>query len=147
MYVVVQRVTSPVTRETGINAFLYLHPGRKWTTPPDDIPGGDPGRLVRKSIAVVPNNNRVQSNIEIVAPDDIDLQEARTKLLDFADRAQFGPLPWAGIVGSCSFKLHMVPRLLRVGWAPELQALATAGAELVVAARQPRHLRAVPTPR
>jgi hypothetical protein len=138
---------SPVTRETGVNAFVYLHPGRTWTAPPTDIPAGDPGRLARKTIVVAPNDNRVRSNFEMVAPDDIDLEEARTKLLKFTDRAQFGPLPWEGVEGSCLFKLHMIPRLLRLGWASELHSLATAGAELVEAVRQPRRLRAVPTVR
>ena len=113
MYVVVQRVVSRASRATGINAFVYLHPGRKWTVPPKDIPGGDPGKLARKSLAVEPNGNVVRSYFEVVAPDDIDLQEVRKHFLAFADRAQFEPLPWEGVEGPCMFRLHMIPTLLR----------------------------------
>jgi hypothetical protein len=137
MYIVVQRVVSPATKDTGINAFLYMHPDRRWQVPPPDIPAGDPGKLAKKSIAVEPNENRVRSNLDVVAPDDIDLMELRRHMFAFVDRAQFDPLPWEGVEGPCIFRIHMVPQLFNVGWARELKALAAAGGELVESFRQP----------
>jgi hypothetical protein len=147
MYVVAQRVISPVSRETGINTFLYVHPGRHWTVPPTDINAADPGRLARKNIAVAPNGNRIRSNFEFVAPDDVDLVQARKGFFTFLERAQFEALPWEGVQGPCLYRVHMVPQIYKVNWSGEVQALASAGVELVEAARQPRHLRAVPSPR
>jgi hypothetical protein len=136
MYVVVQRVVSPATRETGVNVFVYLHAGRRWQVPPKDIPGSDPGQLARKSIAVEPNGNRVRSNLDVVAPDDIELPELRAHLMAFVDRCQFEPFPWEGAEGPCVFRLHMVPQLVNAGWGREAKALAAAGAALVERARQ-----------
>ena len=143
MYVAVQRVVSPTSGETGINVFVYLHPGRTWRTPPADITPSNPGRLVRKSIAVKPSGNRIRSNLEVVAPDGIEIAEVRKHLSAFFDRAQFGPLPWEGVDGPCLFRLHMVPRLVRVGWGGEAMALAAAGAELVEDVRNPPRVRSI----
>jgi hypothetical protein len=136
MYVVIQRVIAPTTRETGINAFLYVHPGRRWEAPPGDIPGSDPGQLVRQRITVTPNGNLVRSNMEVVAPDDIEVPLIRRHLMAFADRAQFNRFPWQGIEGPCAFRVDMVPQLVAAGWSREVRALATAGAQLVEGARQ-----------
>jgi hypothetical protein len=136
MYVVVQRVVSPTTMRRGINAFLYLHPGRRWQVPPKDIPGSDPGRLERKNIQVEPNGNKVRSNLDIVAPDDIELPLIRAHLMVFVSRAQFDPLPWEGVEGPCIFRIHMVPKLIRAGWGGEVNALIAAGEALVESARQ-----------
>jgi hypothetical protein len=135
MYVVVQRVLSAATKETGINAFFYLHLDRPGEVAPGKIPEGDPGQLVQKSIAVAPNDNRVHSNLDVVAPDAIDLRELRRHLLDFAERHQFDPFPWEGVQGPCRFRVHMVPRLALAGWAREVKALASAGGDLVERAR------------
>ena len=136
MYVVVQRVVSPANKDTGINAFLYLHPGRRWQVAPKDILGSDPGQPARKSIAVEPNGNVVRSNLDVVAPDDIEFAEVRRHLMAFFDRAQFEPFPWEGVEGPCLFRLHMVPQLARAGWAREAKALAAAGTDLVETARR-----------
>jgi hypothetical protein len=143
MYVAVQRVVSPTSRETGINAFLYLHPGRKWRSPPADITSDSPGRLVRENVTVKPPGNRIRSNLEVVAPDDIELPEVRRHLMAFFDRAQFGKLPWEGVDGPCLFRLHMVPALLKAGWAGEAMALAAAGARLVEDFRDPPRVRSI----
>jgi hypothetical protein len=132
MYLVVQRVLSPTTRESGINAFLYTHAGRTWTVPPKDIPSADPGRLERRKLALKPNGNRVRSNLEVVAPDGIALMEMRRHLLAFVELAQFAPLPWDGVEGPCAFRIHMVSQLVTAGWAREVKALAAAGGELLL---------------
>src|ERR1700761_3157189 len=108
MYVVAQRVISPVTRETGVNAFLYLHPDRRWETPPKDIPGVDPGQLAQKKLAVTPNENVVRSNLDVVAADDIAIPKIRAHLFAFVERTQFEPFPWEGADGPCWFRVHMV---------------------------------------
>jgi hypothetical protein len=136
VYVVVQRVVSPTSLDTGVNTFVYLHPGLKWQVPPKDLPATDPGRLERKSVALEPNGNVVRSNLEVVAPDDIDVMAMRKHLMDFFDRAQFNPLPWEGVAGPCFFRLHMVPSLYKAGWAREAKALASAGGDLVMKARE-----------
>jgi hypothetical protein len=138
MYVVMQRVVSPTTRETGINAFLYMHPGRRWQVPPGDIPGQDPGRLERRRIAVVPKGNRVRSHLDVVAPDDIEISQMRRHLLAFAEHAQFKPFPWEGADGPCAFRIDMVPQLVTAGWARETRALAAVGLQLLENARRPR---------
>jgi hypothetical protein len=136
MFVVVQRVLSPTTRRSGINAFLYLHPNRRWVVPPTDIPTEDPGKLERKSIALEPNGNLVRSNLDVVAPDDIELSQIEKHLTDFVRRSQLGQLPWEGVQGPCIFRIHMVPQIASSGWGPEVNALAKAGAALVQSARK-----------
>jgi hypothetical protein len=131
MYIVAQRVISPKTRQTGINVFLYLHPGRRWLIPPEDIPSGDPGRLRQKKIGLEPNGNVVRSHLEVVAPDEIEVAQLRKHLSAFLDRAQFKPLPWKGADGPCSFGIHMVSKLVQAGWGGEVTSLATAGASLI----------------
>jgi hypothetical protein len=136
MYVVVQRVLSPTTGKSGINAFLYLHPNRRWRVPPTDIPSVDPGRLERQSLAVEPNGNRVRSNLDVVAPDDIELSKLREHLMAFAQRVQAEPFPWEGTEGPCIFRIHMIHRISNAGWGPEVNALALAGAALIDGARR-----------
>lgn len=134
MYIVAQRVVSP-TGLTGVNAFLYLHGDRRWTEPPAEIPGTDPGRLAQKKIEVEPNANVVRSNFDVVAPDDIDVRELRRLFLRFAEGEQFHPFPWKGVEGPCRFHLDMVPALIRAGWAREARTLAGVGHTLVATAR------------
>ncbi len=86
MYLTAQRVFAPQSKQTGINAFLYTHAGRRWHVPPGDIPDRDPGRLAQKRIAVKPPGNRVRSYLDIVAPDDLDLEELQRRLMTFFRR-------------------------------------------------------------
>ncbi len=123
------------TRQAGINVFLYLHPNRRWTTPPADIPSADPGQLRQKTIGLEPNGNVVCSYLELIAPDNLEIAVIRRHLLAFLDRAQFGPMPWKGVDGPCGVALQMVPELVRVGWAREFGALAGAGQQLLDDAR------------
>jgi hypothetical protein len=131
MYIMVQRLMSKSTRQAGINVFLYLHPTRTWTTPPDDIPSADPGQLRQKKIGLEPNDNVVRSQLEVIAPDKLEIAVIRGHLFAFFERAQFGPMPWKGVDGPCGISLHMVPELVRAGWASEFRALAGAGQQLL----------------
>ena len=141
MYIVAQRLMSKTTRQVGINVFLYLHPNRRWTTPPADIPSSDPGQLRQKKIGLEPNGHLVRSHLDIIAPDDLEIAVIRRHLLAVFDRAQFGPMPWKGVDGPCGVALHMVPELLRAGWASEFGALAGAGQQLLEDARHREMLR------
>jgi hypothetical protein len=123
-----------VSRATGINAFLYLHANHR-AGAPGEIPETDPGRLERKRVTVEPDGNRVRSNLDVVAPDDVGILELRRHLFAFVERAQFDALPWHGVEGPCRFRIHMVPQLVKAGWAREVKALASAGAELVESLR------------
>ena len=101
MYIVAQRLMSKTTRQVGINVFLYLHPNRRWTTPPADIPSGDPGQLRQKKIGLEPNGHVVRSHLDVIAPDDLEIAVIRRHLLAVFDRVQFGPMPWKGVDGPC----------------------------------------------
>ena len=131
MYIVAQRLMSKATREDGINVFLYLHPKRRWLTPPADIPIDDPGQLRQKKVALEPGGHLVRSHLVVIAPDDLEIAVIRRHLLAVLDRVQFGPMPWKGVDGPCAVALRMVPELVRVGWAGELGALAGAAQRLV----------------
>ena len=135
MYIVAQRLVSRTTRQDGINVFLYLHPNRRWTTPPADIPSDDPGKLRHKKIGLEPNGHVVRSHLEVIAPDDLEIAVIRRHLLAVFERAQFGPMPWTGVDGPCGVALNMVPALIRAGWGSELGALAGAGQQLIENAR------------
>jgi hypothetical protein len=106
---------SKTTRQVGINVFLYLHPKRRWTTPPADIPSADAAQLWQKKIGLEPNGNVVRSHLEVIAPDDLEIAVIRRHILAFVDRAQSGPMPWKGVDGPCGVALHMVPELVRAG--------------------------------
>jgi hypothetical protein len=131
MYIVAQRLISKTTRQVGINVFLYLHPNRRWTTPPADIPSVDGGQLRQKTIGLEPNGNVVRSHLDVIAPDDLEIAVLRRHILAFVNRAQSGPMPWKGVDGPCGVALDMVPELVRVGWASEFGALAGAGQQLL----------------
>lgn len=132
MYLTAQRVFAPKSKETGVNAFLYSHAGRRWHVPPSDIPDRAPGRLERKSIVVKPPGNRVRSYLDIVAPDDLDSDELRQRLVTFLKRMQGSPFPWEAVEGPCLFRVGMDAELAKAGWSREVAALAVAGAELLV---------------
>ncbi len=135
MYIVAQRLMSKATRQVGINVFLYLHPNRRWTTPPADIPNTDPGQLRHKKIGLEPGGHLVRSHLEVIAPDDLEIAVIRHHLLAVFDRVQFGPMPWKGVDGPCAVALRMVPELVRAGWGGELGALAGAAQQLLEDAR------------
>jgi hypothetical protein len=135
MYIVAQRLMSKTTRQVGINVFLYLHPNRRWTTPPADIPSGDAGQLRQKRIGLEPRGHLVRSHLEVIAPDDLEIAVIRRHLLAVFDRVQSGPMPWKGVDGPCGVALQMVPELIRAGWGGELGALAGAGQQLLEDAR------------
>jgi hypothetical protein len=131
MYLAAQRVVAPKSKQTGINAFLYAHGGRRWHVPPSDIPDRDPGRLERKSIVVKPPGNRVRSYLDIIAPDDLKAEELQRRLMAFLRRMQGSPFPWEAVEGPCLFRIGMDAELAKAGWSREVAALAVAGAELL----------------
>ena len=131
MYLTAQRVVAPKSRETGINAFLYSHKGRRWHVPPIEIPDGDPGRLEQKRIVVPPPGNRVRSYVDIVGPDDLNSEELQRRFMTFLKRVQGQPLPWEAVEGPYRFRISMDADLAKSGWSREVAALMLAGAELL----------------
>jgi hypothetical protein len=131
MYLTAQRVVAPKTGEIGINAFLYLHPGRTWTVPPNEIPDKVPGRLKKTNIAIPPPGNRIRSYLDIVAPDEISGEELKRRLLTFLKRVERQPFPWDAVEGACRFRIEMDAQLASAGWSKEVAALAGAAVELM----------------
>ena len=131
MYLRAQRVIVPDSHETGINAFLYSHPGRHWDTPPDEIPDQSLGLLAHKRVDVEHAGNRVCSYLDIVAPDHLDRVELKTLLLAFLKSAQGQPLPYQSVSDPCRFRLGMDAEIAEAGWKHEIAALATAASELL----------------
>lgn len=136
MYLTAQRVVSTDASRKGVNVFLYLHGDLAWQGgPPPGVPDQDPGTLASHSISVEPPGNRVQSYLDIIAPDGTPWEEVREALLAFVADSQPSPLPWRGQSGHCAFRLGM-DRTLSGRWQKELavlyraaQALRLAGAE------------------
>jgi len=131
MYLRAQRVSVPDSHETGINAFLYSHPGRHWDTPPEEIPDQSLGLLAHKRVDVEEAGNRVRSYLDIVAPDDLDRVELKTRLLAFLKSARDQPLPYQSVADPCRFRLGMDVEIAEAGWRHEIAALATAASELL----------------
>ncbi len=134
MYLTAQRVVTPIGQQTGINVFLYSHPNRAWRIPPNDIPDKDHGKLVNKKIDVQPPGNRVQSYIDIVAPDETKDYEIVRRLLVVLRRLERQPLPWEAVEAPCLFRLWMEPELAKT-WLREVSALATAALALLSGSR------------
>lgn len=136
MYLTAQRVVSPDASRKGINTFLYLHGERAWQGgPPPDVPDRDPGTLASHSISVEPPGNRVQSYLDIVAPDGTPWTDVRQALLEFVAESQPSPLPWRGHAGHCAFRLGM-DSALSTHWQKELAVLYRAAQALRLAGEE-----------
>jgi hypothetical protein len=130
MYLTAQYVVAP-SGASGVNSFLYSHPGRQWDAPPSDIPGQNLGLLAHTNVTVPPPGNRVRSNLEIVAPDDIDRLVLKGRLLTFLKKAHGKPSPCEATDGPCRFRMVMDAEVAEASWKQEITALAQAATELL----------------
>jgi hypothetical protein len=121
VFLTAQRVVSPLTAKSGINAFYYEH-GSAWRVPPAGVPDLDPGKLVRESVEVLPPGNRIRSYLDFVGPDGITPAEIQQRFAMFLTRARESALPWAGIDGPCIFRVG-IEEALAYGWRGEIAAL------------------------
>jgi hypothetical protein len=122
MYLTAQHVVSS-DGSAGINAFHYQHGPLVWQgLPPPGIPDLEPGTLVNQSVVVEPPGNRVRSYLDVIAPDETPVAEIRQAFIGFLSEAQPTPLPWAGVSGSCFFRLSM-ERTLAAHWQREVALL------------------------
>ena len=122
MYLTAQRVQSAQGAH-GINAFQYLHGPYVWQgLPPQGVPDQNPGTLVAQAIVVPPPGNRVQSYLDLVAPDETSWSEIRAAFITFISAAQRQPLPWVGVFGRCFFRINM-DRSIAIRWSHEIADL------------------------
>jgi len=123
MKLVAQRVVSPATHATGVNAYYYRHPGRDWLdAPPDDL---GRGVFASKILEVEPPvGNRVRSFLEITAPDRTSNLEIQHVILDGASLLSSGrqQLPWALVHGETLFNFN-IELSLAAQWDLELRIL------------------------
>lgn len=126
MKLVAQRVVQPGTapnRQSGINAYCYLHGDRLWLdTPPADL---ERGQLVNRIVEVdPPAGNRVRSYLEITTPDSTPSRQIAGAIqagADFlADAGQ--ELPWHFAHGEVSFVFEL-EAALAAQWQVELRML------------------------
>jgi hypothetical protein len=121
VFLTAQRVISPRTATSGINAFYYRH-GNAWRVPPSDVPDLNPGQLIRQDIKVQPPGNRIRSYLDFVGPDDISLSELQQRFAMFLTRARTTSLPWEGTDGPCNFRVG-IEQALANQWRVEVAAL------------------------
>src|SRR5687768_3322011 len=108
MYLAAQRVRAPTNGREGINTFLYSHPGQRWNgMPPDEFRGPHTGKLVAQNISVPPPGNRVQSYLDITAPDVAEWEEIQRSLVAFLGQSKPRHFPYEGVSGRCAFRLSM----------------------------------------
>lgn len=121
MKLVAQRVTHPVTRAQGINAFHYAHGSVIWNGPPPSELGH--GTLHASQVGLAPGGNRVLTYLDIVTPDET---PTATLLQAFAQvYSCTAPPPFATTIGNCTFESNMVP-VFRRGCRQELVHLFNA---------------------
>lgn len=120
MYVTAQRVRTQ-RRIEGINAYLYVHGGYLWHTPPE--PEMEPGELSTSRLTVeTTGGNLVRSYLDIVAPDAMWWSDLRSRLMHFLGSMQHTRFPWCGVVDRCLFRLGMDPQLSQA-WQQEVTHL------------------------
>jgi len=118
MKLVAQRVTHPVTRVQGINAFHYAHGSVTWNGPPPS--GLSHGTLHTSQIGLAPGGNQVLTYLDIVAPDETPTAALLQAFAQVCSRTV--PPPFATTIGNCTFESNMVP-VFRRGWRQELVQL------------------------
>jgi hypothetical protein len=125
MYLVAQRVVSPLQSE-GLNAFYYSNGSLVWQgLPPLGIPDQDPGELIDAIVAIPPPGNRVRGFLDIVAPDEVEWHEIHNAFVTFLAETRRENLPWTGLVGRCLFGTNMDEQLAR-NWQSEIAGLYAA---------------------
>ena len=129
MYASSQWVISTAGVE-GVNAFCYSHGPLDWSgVPPEGVPYGNPGVLVREAVVVPPPGNRVRAYLDIAAPDGTGWDEVQRGLVAFVATTQGEALPWEGIHGRCFFKLEL-ERDLASDWRGTLASLVEAASRV-----------------
>lgn len=129
MFLTAQHVRSPFGHE-GINVFRYQHGPYVWHgLPPVGIPDQNPGALAMQAVPVPAGGNQVRSYLDIIAPDEVSWQEIRPAFMVFMGQVPRQPLPWAGLVGRCLFRMGM-DHGVALTWPQEAAALFNAAFNL-----------------
>lgn len=124
MYLTAQRVVSPSSGATGVNAYCYIH-GFDWTSPPDSILDALPNEPSSEHIEVPPPGNRVRSYLDIAVPDSASAEELSEAFHAFVAAHREQELPWCGVYKRCAFRLGM-EQSLASSWRAEVAALLRA---------------------
>ena len=121
MFLTAQRVESPSTGATGINAYAYAH-NSDWTAPSASILQILPGELLRETVAVKGPGNRVRSYIDIAVPSSATTDELSEALTAFLTTHGDESFPWEGVENRCAFRLGM-DQSLASAWRAEVAEL------------------------
>lgn len=121
MYLTAQRVVSPASGKTGINAYAYSH-GLDWQVPPESVLDTPPTELTAEHVEVPPPGNRVRSYLDIAVPVTASPDEVSEAMTAFLSARQGQAFPWEGVEGRCAFRLGMEQALATM-WRVELAAL------------------------
>jgi hypothetical protein len=125
MLLTAQRVRN-LAGHTGINAFCNLHGPYDWFgEPPEGVPDLNPGGRVNEQVGVPPGGNRVQSYLDIVAPDETPTAEIVASVQKFLVAVRQQELPWVATVGRTTFRFGL-DQGLEQQWAEEFRTLLQA---------------------
>ncbi len=130
VYLTAQRVISCRDQSTGVNVFLHRHDECGWSDKlPADVPDRDPGELVKRSIPVVPGNNRVVSYLDIIGREGASSEELKTRFQKFLSQATGGDVPLTAEVGDWRFRFNL-ELSLAPAWRGEIEDLFGAALQL-----------------